>query len=312
MPEDIVLNVTRLRVLRELAHRGSIAAVADALWLTPSAVSQQLSALERETRVQLVERAGRGVKLTTAGQVLADHSERVFEALDEAQAALQALQTQPTGRLRVASFPSVVRLVIPPVLARLRERFPDLLVEVEDLEGEQGLEAVRLGHLDVAVIDDLTWSAGRHEGLRTTELFATPLVVVFATTHRLADRDAVPWAELAPEPQVTEQRASVFARSVEAECRRAGFEPRVHARVHDAGAMLALVEGGGMIAVLPELAVTGQPHDVLWRQLTPTVERRLVAVTRVGHEHLPAARELVDELSRLTAEAVRPDGAAPR
>src|SRR5688572_22494947 len=136
MPEDIVLNVTRLRVLRELAHRGSIAAVADALWLTPSAVSQQLSALERETRVQLVERAGRGVKLTTAGQVLADHSERVFEALDEAQAALQAPQTQPTGRLRVASFPSVVRLVIPPVLARLRERFPDLLVEVEDLEGE--------------------------------------------------------------------------------------------------------------------------------------------------------------------------------
>ena len=181
MPEDIVLNVTRLRVLRELAHRGSIAAVADALWLTPSAVSQQLSALERETRVQLVERAGRGVKLTAAGQVLADHSERVFEALDEARAALHALQTQPTGRLRVASFPSVVRLVIPRVLARLRERFPDLLVEVEDLEGEQSLEAVRLGHVDVAVIDDLTWSAGRHEGLRTTELFATPLVVVFAT-----------------------------------------------------------------------------------------------------------------------------------
>ena len=162
------------------------------------------------------------------------------------------------------------------------------------------------------MIDDLTWSAGRHEGLRTTELFATPLVVVFATAHRLAGRETVAWSDLAAEPQVTEQRSSVFARSVETECRRAGFEPHVHARVHDAGAMLALVEGGDMIAVLPELAVTAQPHDVLWRPLTPTVERRLLAVTRVGHEHLPAARELVDELSQLTAEAVRPARAAPR
>jgi DNA-binding transcriptional LysR family regulator len=311
MPEDIVLNVSRLRVLRELAHRGSIAAAAEALWLTPSAVSQQLSALERETGVQLVERAGRGVKLTAAGELLADRSERVFEALDEARSALQALQTLPTGRLRVASFPSVVRLVVPPVLARLRERFPELLVEVEDLEGEQSLEAVRLGHLDVAVIDDLTWSAGRHESLYTTKLFATPLVVVFATAHRLAGRSSVAWADLAAEPQVTEHRSSVFARSVEAECRRAGFEPRVHARVHDAGAMLALVEGGGMIAVLPKLAVIGQPHDVQWRRLTPVVERRLIAVTRIGHEHLPAARELVDELSQLTPDAVRPRSAPP-
>jgi len=85
--EDIVLNVSRLRVLRELAQRGTIAAVAEALWLTPSAVSQQLSALERETRVALVERAGRGVRLTAAGRVLVERSERVFEALDEAKAA---------------------------------------------------------------------------------------------------------------------------------------------------------------------------------------------------------------------------------
>jgi DNA-binding transcriptional LysR family regulator len=306
MTEDIVLNVSRLRVLRELAHRGSVAAVADALWLTPSAVSQQLAALERETRVQLVERAGRGVRLTAAGKLLAERSERVFEALDEARSALQALQTLPSGRVRVASFPSVVRLVVPRVLARLRERFPELLVEVEDLEGEQSLEAVRLGHLDVAVIDDLTWSAGRQDGLRTTELFATPLVVVFSAGHRWGEGDAVAWSDLAGEPQVTEQRSSVFARSVESECRRAGFQPQVRARVHDAGAMLALVAGGDMVAVLPELAVAGQSHGVQWRPLTPVVERRLIAVTRVGHDELPAVRELVDELARLTADSVLP------
>src|SRR2546426_9044142 len=104
MNEDLVLNVTRLRVLRELAARGSIAAVADALWLTPSAVSQHLSALERETQRKLVEKAGRGVRLTEAGQLLAERSESVFQALEDASAALRSLDVEPMGRLRVASF----------------------------------------------------------------------------------------------------------------------------------------------------------------------------------------------------------------
>jgi len=290
--------VSRLRVLRELAHRGSITAVAEALWLTPSAVSQQLAALERETGVQLVERAGRGVRLTNAGSVLAEHSERVFEALDEAASALRALQVEPAGRLRVASFPSVVRLVLPPVMARLRERFPALRLEVEGLEAEQSLEALRLGHTDVAVIDDLTWSAQRrHDGLRRTELFGTPLVVAFAAGGAWAARETVGWSDLHDVPQVSEPRTSAFARSIEDVCRRAGFEPQIDARVHDAGAMLALVEAGGMVAVLPELAVLGQPQAVEWRPLTPTVERRLIAATRVGQDELPAVRELVEELS---------------
>jgi DNA-binding transcriptional LysR family regulator len=303
--EDIVLNVSRLRVLRELAHRGSITAVAEALWLTPSAVSQQLAALERETRVQLVERAGRGVRLTAAGRVLAQHSERVFEALDEASSALRALQSEPSGRLRVASFPSVVRVVLPQVIARLRERFPELRVEVEDLEGEQSLEAIRLGHVDVAIIDDLTWTASRRrDGLRRTELFGTPLVVAFARGGPWTDRSEVAWSELRHVPQVAEHRSSVFARSVEEECSRAGFEPQVHARVHDAGAMLALVEGGDMVAVLPELAVLGQPHSIVWRPLAPIVERRLIAATRVGQDQLPAVRELLEELGNVSPDVV--------
>jgi DNA-binding transcriptional LysR family regulator len=298
MAEDLVLNVSRLRVLRELAHRGSITAVAEALWLTPSAVSQQLAALERETRVQLVERVGRGVQLTAAGKLLAEHSERVFEALDEAASALRALQEEPSGRLRIGSFPSVVRLVLPQVMTRLRSRFPDLRLEVEDLEGEQSLEAVRLGHTDVAVIDDLTWSTAKgRDGLRRTELFGTPLVVVLAAGGDWAARETVEWRELRDVPQVTEHRSSAFARSVEAECRRAGFEPLIHARVHDAGAMLALVEAGDMVAVLPELAVLGQPHAVQCRPLAPAVERRLIAVTRAGQDQLPAVRELMQELA---------------
>jgi DNA-binding transcriptional LysR family regulator len=301
--EEIVLNVSRLRVLRELAQRGTIAAVAEALWLTPSAVSQQLSALERETHLELIERAGRGVRLTAAGKVLVEHSDRVFEALDEARSALHALQAEPRGRLRLASFPSVVRLVIPQVLARLRARFPDLEVEVEDLEGEQSLEAVRLGHLEVAVIDDLTWNAKAPvDGLVVTSLFATPLVAAFADGHAWAARESVAWSELDGAPQVTEQRSSLFARSVAEECRRAGAEPRVRARVHDAGAMLALVESSEMVAILPELQLLGQAHTVQWRRLEPTVERVLLAVTRVGQSGLPSVRAVLEELSAVTLQ----------
>ena len=188
-------------------------------------------------------------------------------------------------------------------MARLRARFPDLRLEVQDLEGEQSLEAIRLGHVDVAVIDDLTWSATRRrDGLRRTDLFGTPLVVAFASGGSWAELDVVEWSALRDVPQVAEHRSSVFARSVEDECRRAGFAPQVHARVHDAGAMLALVEGGDMIAVLPQLAVLGQPHAIEWRTLAPTVERRLMAATRVGQDELPATRALVHELAVHSAE----------
>src|SRR5919108_1735482 len=117
---DTRLNVRRLAVLHELAERGSIAAVADALWMTPSAVSQHLARLERETGMPLIEKAGRGVRLTAAGQVLAEHGGRVMAALDEANAALQALRTTPGGRVRLASFPSVVQHVLPPIVAEPR------------------------------------------------------------------------------------------------------------------------------------------------------------------------------------------------
>ena len=304
--DDLVLNVTRLRVLRELALRGSIAAVADALWLTPSAVSQQLAALERETQRKLIEKSGRGVRLTAAGTLLVEHSEKVFVALDSASAALQALDTEPTGRLRLASFPSVVRVVLPGVVARLRERYPQMVVEVEDLEGEQSLEALHIGRVDVAVIDDLGWDAGaKRSGIEVTELFEDHLVVVVPSGHSLAEREVVRWADLQEWELITEQRSSLFAHTVESECRRAGFEPRVTARVHDQAAMLAFVEAGGTITVLPELAIAGSRGQAIEaRPLEPPVTRRLLAATRVGSGSAPAVRALIDELLAIDASTL--------
>jgi DNA-binding transcriptional LysR family regulator len=292
------LNVRRLAVLHELAERGSIAAVADALWMTPSAVSQHLARLERETGMQLIEKAGRGVRLTAAGQVLAEHGGRVMAALDEANAALQALRTTPGGRVRLASFPSVVQHVLPPIVAELRDRHPELVLEIEDLEGEQSLDALRLGRIDLAIVDEWGWAAGAsRRGIETVELFGDPLVVVLPEAHPLARQDTVAWASLADEPMIIEQRSSQFAQTVAAACRRAGFEPRIRARVHDVGAMLALVGSGWHVCVLPRLAVSAPSLPIAIRLLVPGAERRLLAATRRGEGALPGIRAVLDQLA---------------
>jgi DNA-binding transcriptional LysR family regulator len=305
------LNVTRLQVLHELSRRGSVAAVADAMWMTPSAVSQHLSKLERETGVRLVEKSGRGVRLTPAGGLLASHGGRVIAALDEATAALNALRTTPAGRVRVASFPSVVQHVLPGVIAALREAHPDLVVEVQDLEGAQSLDAVGLGHVDIAVVDHWGWDSGTRRGaVEVIELFDDPLVVVLPADHALARNDAVAWTQLAGEPLIIEQRSSQFAHTVATACRRAGFEPDARARVHDVGAMLALVAAGGHVCVLPRLAVPEDGLPIAARPLTPEVHRRLLAVCRDGEPELPALRAVLAALTAYRPHAAQVDAPA--
>lgn len=292
------LNVTRLQVLHELGRRGSVAAVAEAMWMTPSAVSQHLAKLERETGVRLVEKTGRGVRLTHVGSVLATHGGHVIAALDEAHAALNSLRTTPSGRVGIASFPSVVQRVLPHVIGMLRVRHPDLVVEVEDLEGEQSLDAVRLRRIDIAVIDQWGWDTGAsRRAVDVVELFRDALVVVLPADHPLAGHEVVSWSALAGEPLIIEQRSSQFAHTVATACRRAGIEPDIRARVHDVSAMLALVAGGGHVCVLPRLAVPDHGLPIAHRPLAPEIHRRLLAVTRTGEGGLPALRAVLDALT---------------
>jgi DNA-binding transcriptional LysR family regulator len=293
---DAPLNVPRLRILYELTRCGSVSAVADALWMTPSAVSQQLATLERETGAKLVERAGRGVAPTAAGRLLAEHAERVLAALDAARGALDAITERPEGRLRVAAFPSVVLRLLGPAIARLRGEHPQLTIEVEDLEGVLGVDAVRLRRVDVAIVDDWTWDVGvRHDGVAVTDLREDRLHVVLPPGHVLVAAAEVRWSDLAAEPFVVEHDRSRFAQIVAAQCRRAGFEPQVRARVQDLSAQLALVRAAGYVCVLPRLAIADR--DLPARPLTPAVHRRLLALTRADEQALPAVRMLVDALT---------------
>jgi len=275
-----MLNVPRLRILYELSRRGSVSGVAEALWITPSAVSQQLSALEREVGARLVERVGRGVRPTEAGRRLAQDAERVLAALDVAAATAHGLAGGGPEVLRVAAFPSVVLGVLSPALDRLRATDPDLAVEVIDVEGAAGLDAVRLGRADLAVVDDWGWDLGaRHPGLTVAPLMADPLLALLPAAHPVAEADGVRWSDLAGADWVMEPGATLFTQQIGAHCRRAGFEPRVRARVSDFATQAALVRALGLVTVLPRTALV-RAAGVVARPLVPDVERRLMLVGR--------------------------------
>jgi DNA-binding transcriptional LysR family regulator len=296
-----VLNVPRLRVLYELSRRGSVTAVADALWITPSAVSQQLSALEREVAADLVERAGRGVRLTEAGRRLALDAERVLAALDVATTTAREVAAAEPAALRIAAFPSVVLGVLSPALARLRETHPDVVVDVIDIEDAAGLDHVRLGRADLAVVDDWGWDLAAGPGLEVTALLSDPLLALLPADHPAAAAEGgVRWSDLARSDWVVEPGDTLFTQQIAAHCRRAGFEPRVRARVRDFATQAALVGALGVVTVLPRTAITPAERTVA-RPLVPDVRRRLTIVARDTVAADPSARHLLAALADVAA-----------
>jgi DNA-binding transcriptional LysR family regulator len=293
----MALTVNRLRCLRELALRGSVAAAADALWLTPSAVSQQLAALQKETGVELVERTGRGVILTPAGRALVEHAERVFAALEDAEAALSTFQVEPVGCIRIAMLPSLVGITLP-IMEAMRTEHAKLTFEVEDLETDPALAALECGRIDLAVVDRQDWlsTKQRFARLQATELFADPLVVVCGPDHSIA-KEHIRWQDLAGEPWIIGQPRWSFLTPLFAAYEEAGESPQIVARVRDLSAALGLVRQGWGVTALPRLAVAANSTGVAWQIASQPMFRRMVAVTRPNGATVPAIRMLIERLS---------------
>src|SRR5918999_1511723 len=195
-----MLELRRLRLLRELSQRGTIAAVADALQFTPSAVSQQLAMLEREAGVRLLERAGRGVRLTDAALVLVEHAEALLARAALAEADLAAAARTVTGRGRIAGFQSVLLRIALPAIEALAAEAPRLRCEVFEAEPEQALPGLALGDLDLVLGDEWQHQPWRLPGgLEAHELLRDPVRLVLPAAHpaALRHRDAVPLAALA-------------------------------------------------------------------------------------------------------------------
>src|ERR671937_1936687 len=192
-----MLDLRRLRLLRELKERGTIAAVADALQFTPSAVSQQLAMLERETGVRLLERAGRGVRLTDPALVLVEHAGALLERAAEAEADLAAATSTVTGRGRITGFQSVALRIALPAMEALARDAPRLRCELIEAEPEQALPALALGDLDLVLGDEWEHQPLRlPDGVRRDDLLRDPVFLVLPAGHPAArrHRGAVPIA----------------------------------------------------------------------------------------------------------------------
>jgi DNA-binding transcriptional LysR family regulator len=293
-----MLDLRRLRLLRELKERGTIAAVADALQFTPSAVSQQLAILEREAGVRLLERAGRGVRLTDPALVLADHAEALLERAAQAEADLAAAAGTVTGRARIAGFQSVsLRLALPAMTALARDA-PRLRCELVEAEPEQALPALGLGDVDLVLGDEWQHQPWRLAAtLERHELLRDPVRVLLPVRHPAArrHRDAVPLAELAAEAWASGHAAMGWEEMTQRTCReRGGFEPDIRHRTNDATVSLALVARGLAVTLLPELALPARRPGIALRRIAGApLDRAIFAVTRAADAARPSTRALL-------------------
>jgi DNA-binding transcriptional LysR family regulator len=298
-----MLDLRRLRLLRELSERGTIAAVADALQYTPSAVSQQLAILEREAGVRLLERAGRGVRLTDAALVLVDHAAALLERATLAEADLAAAAGTVTGRGRIAGFQSVLLRIALPAIEALASDAPRLRCEVVEAEPEQALPALALGELDLVIADEWQHQPLRMPGgLARRELLRDPVHVVLPEDHPAA-RAVVPLGELAGAAWVTSHPGMAWEELVQRTCRElGGFGPDIRHRTNDATVALALVARGLAVTLLPDLPLAAPPPGVTVRPVAEgRVDRAIVAVTRGADAARPSTQALLAAVERVAA-----------
>ncbi|NGO67713.1 LysR family transcriptional regulator [Streptomyces boncukensis] len=290
-----MLDVRRLRLLRELALRGTIAAVAEALAFSPSAVSQQLSALEREAGVPLLERTGRRVVLTPAGQRLAAHAEAVLERLERAGAELAATRGGPTGPLRIGAFPTAARALLPPALAALAVAHPRLEPAVEEVDAVDVPDALRARELDVVLVHEYDLlPAEPEDGVETEPVCEEPVFLAEPDTGGASRGGSLVIRR--DEPWIVGRRGTLCHTMALRACEAAGFRPRIRHLVDEYPTVLALVAARQGVALVPRLGAVDPPEGV---RLTPVAMRRRIGVAyRAGSALHPSVAALTHALRR--------------
>ncbi|MFD0685343.1 LysR family transcriptional regulator [Actinomadura fibrosa] len=293
-----MLDLGRLRVLRELKLRGTVGAVAEALGYSPSAVSQQLAQLQREVGVPLVERAGRRLRLTEAGEVLAGHAETLLAGAQRAEEAALAASGRVAGTVRVVGFQTALLHVLAPALPRLAADYPDLVVDVLDEEFVRVLQALVLREIDVVITDEYSHLPRPRRPELTSEVLITePMRIALPEAHPLARSGGpVRMADLAGAPWVTGHVGTNHADLLERTCvGLGGYRPDVRYRSNDLLVILAMVARGGAACLIPDLALAELEEGIVVRDVADArVDRRMVLWTRVGADVRPSVRAVLD------------------
>ncbi|WP_439679096.1 LysR family transcriptional regulator [Embleya sp. MST-111070] len=282
-----MLDVRRLRLLRELSLRGTIAAVAEALAFTPSAVSQQLATLEREAGVPLLERTGRRVTLTPAGHTLVGHAEAVLARLEQAAAELADTRRGPAGPLRIGAFPTATRAMILPALTSLVDRHPGLEPMVMEIDPARVADALRAGDLDVALIHEYDFVPTVAEpGIATSPLCTEPMYLAGQSPPPAGTPTDSVLAGCRNSPWITATPGTLCHAMTIRACQAAGFTPHVRHQVDDFTTVLSLVAAAQGVAVVPHLGIPTHTPAVSLTRLP--LHRRTKIAHREGATHHPA------------------------
>jgi DNA-binding transcriptional LysR family regulator len=307
-----VLDVRRLRVLREVARAGSLTRAAEVLSYSPSAVSQHIAALERETGVVLLERRARGVVLTEAGHVLVERATAILAELDAAEDALAELADLRRGRLRMASFATAGASLLPQALDAFRARHPEIDIAVKQADPWTGIALLQSGALDVALTVDLDPFAA--EGVEVTHLFDDHVRLALHRDHRLAGAAEIRLEALHDETWIDVPRLTSGGKVLIRACEQAGFEPRVAFESDDYTAIQELVGAGVGLALIPDLALCPPHEAVVLRRLGSAGPcRHIQAATRLPPYRSPAAIAMLEILGeqRPRPRGIQRTGAAP-
>ncbi|MFW6693588.1 LysR family transcriptional regulator [Streptomyces sp. MAR4 CNX-425] len=294
-----MLDLSRLRALHAVAVHGSVGAAATALGYTPSAVSQQIAKLERETRTPLLERRGRGVTLTDAAQHLAATAEQLLALVEEAETTLEERRGRPTGRLTVACFATAARGLLPTALAALATEHPALDTRILEADPHLSPGLVARGVADLAVAHD--WDIAplpTPEGMELAPIGDDLCDICVPAAHPFARRAELVRADLVGERWICQPPGSTCHDWLVRTLRTSGHEPDLAYQVAEYASQLALVAAGLGIALVPRLGRGPLPAGVVAVPLEPVPVRRVYAVWRTGAARRPAIREAVRLLQR--------------
>ncbi|KAA6216047.1 LysR family transcriptional regulator [Streptomyces filamentosus] len=294
-----MIEARRLHILRAVADHRTVTAAAAALYLTPSAVSQQLAALEQETGHRLVDRSARGARLTPAGEILLGHANAVLAQLERAEAELAAYGSGEAGTVTVAAFATGIGLVVAPAIAALAGTSPGIRVRVRDAEGDESLLMVLDRQVDVAVAVEYRGAPAEDDDrLTRVPLYAEPFDVVLPPGHALADGERVVLADLARDAWIGQSAGNPCHDVTVLACEYAGFAPLFEHVSDDFRAVVALAAAGAGVALVPRSALRGMDlRDVGIRPVEGVVPtRRVFAAVRRGAEDHPLIRPVLAAL----------------
>jgi DNA-binding transcriptional LysR family regulator len=292
-----MLDIRRMRVLREVAARGSFSAAAESLSFTQSAVSQQIAALEREAGAVLVERSARGVRLTDAGEAVVRHADVILAKLAEAEAELEAIAGVRGGRLRTAAFESAAGTIMPLAISHFAAQHPGVELSMSLMEPEDSLAALRSGDIDLALTVGPGEPGDREgDGVIHHHLLEDPLYLVLPQAHPLARKRAIRLADVADEPWIGGEPNCECTRMITDACLRFGFHPRIAFETDDYSAVQGFVAAGVGVSLIAELGLRTVRDDIVVRPLgRDTPVRQVFATTLKGYRS-PATAAMIDVL----------------